>query len=268
LLPPPVPAQAPLQFDVKTRRRLLDSTVQVLSRASRGHLARPQTISGSVAYPLNELLYDIAAGDMRLALEHADRISTPASRSVNDGRLNASRALANRDARAYASVRAPRQAALAGTLCACALLLLVFPQTRAAALAAALPLGAWAAWSLSVGAVRELPPLVLAPLTIVGAAAIVAALVAGAAAIWRSRGHAPGWIGALVTAAAATGTAAIVAFFVCGAARWWDVFPVGGEGWELIFDPLGAALVAAPLAALGFAGGAAVRMVARRGTDA
>lgn len=259
LLPPPAPA--PPQFDVQTRRRLLDSTVQVLSRASRGHLARPETISGSVAYQLTELLYDIAGGDMRLALEHADRISTPASRSVNDGRLNASRALAGRDARAYASVRAPRQAALAGALCACALFLLVFTQTRAAALAAALPLGAWAAWSLSVGAVRELPPLVLAPLTIVGSAAISAALVTGAATLWRSRGHAQGWVGALVTGLAATGVAAAAAFFFCGAMRWYDVFPIGGEGWELIFDPLGAALAALPLAALGLAGAAAATMI-------
>ncbi len=260
-IPQPAPAPAPPQFDAQTRRRLLDSAVQVLSRASRGHLARPETVSGSLAFQLNELLYDIAGGDMRLALEHADRVATPASRSVNDGRLAASHALSRSDPRAYEKARRPGQAALAGALAACALLLLAFPLTRAAAVAAALPLGAWAAWSASVGTVRELPPLALAPLTIVGSAAIVAALVAGAAALWRSRGHAPGGIGALVTGAAATGIAAVAAFFFCGAMRWYDVFPVGGEGWELIFDPLGAALAALPLAALGFAGAAAATMV-------
>jgi len=232
-----------------------------LSRASRRNVARPETISSSIAYQLNALLYDIAGGDMRLALEHADRIATPASRSVNDGRLDASRALASRDARAYAALRGPRQAALAGALAGGALLLLVFPPARAAAVAAALPLGAWAAWSLSIGAVRELPPLELAPLTVVGSAAIAAALASGAAVLWRGRGHARGAIGALLSGVGATGVAAVAAFFICGVARWQDVFPVGGEAWELILEPIGAALAAVPLAALGLAGAAAATML-------
>jgi hypothetical protein len=254
----PAPAALPV-FDDATRKRLLESAVQVLSRAARAHPARPDTISPSFAYHLNSLLLDIAAGDMRLALQYADRIATRASRSINDGRLAASDALWRRDGRAYETLRRPPQAMLAGALAVCALLLLAFPATRAAAVAAALPLGAWAIWTLSVGGVRELPPLGLAPLTVVGSASIVAAMTAGAAALWRTRGHAPGWTGALALGAGTIAAAALAAFFVCGAARWYDVFPIMSEGWELIFDPLGAAIAAVPLAALGFAGGAALK---------
>lgn len=261
VVPPPAatPAPAPPAFDDQTRKRLLESAVQVLSRAARAYPAKPDTVSPSLAYQLNSLLFDLAGGDMRLALQYGDRIVTRASRSVNDGSLAASYALQNRDARGYEMLRRPKQAMLAAALAACALLLLAFPQTRAAAVAAALPPAAWALWTLSIGGVRELPPLVLAPLTIVGSASIVAAIVAAAAALWRERGHAQGWAGAILVGGGAMGVAAVTAFFVCGAARWYDVFPITSEGWELIFDPIGAALVAVPLTALGFAGGAAIK---------
>jgi hypothetical protein len=259
ILPQSSAPAAPPAFDEATRKRLLDSAVQVLSRAVRGHGAKPDTIAPSVADRLNALLFEVAGGDMRLALEYADRIATPASRSNNDGRLTASAALSRSDARAYEDARRPKQAMLAATLAACALVLLAFPLTRGAAVAAALPLAAWAVWSLYVGGVRELPPLALAPLTVTGSASIVASVTAALALTWRSRGHAQGWTGSLVLGAGAIGVAAAAAFFVCGAARWYDVFPIMSEGWELIFDPLGAALAAAPLTALGFAGGAALK---------
>jgi hypothetical protein len=256
---PQAPAPAPPAFDDPTRRRLLESAVQVLSRAARAYPPRPETISPSLAYQMNSLLFDVAGGDMRLALQYADRIATRASRSINDGRLAASDALWRSDARAYETLRRPRQAMLAAALAACALLLLAFPQARAAGVAAALPLAAWALSTLGIGGVRELPPLALAPLTIVGSASIVAAITAAAAMLLRSRGLAPGWTGALLLGAGAIGVAAVAAFFVCGATRWYDVFPIMSEGWELIFDPIGAALAAVPLAALGFAGGAAIK---------
>jgi hypothetical protein len=44
----------------------------------------------------------------------------------------------------------------------------------------------------------------------------------------------------------------MAAFFVCGAARWFAVYPVGGEGWELIFEPLAATIVAVMLCALAY----------------
>lgn len=256
---PAAPAPAPPAFDDQTRKRLLESAVQVLSRAARAYPAKPDTVSPSLAYQLNSLLFDLAGGDMRLALQYGDRIVTRASRSVNDGSLAASYALQNRDARGYEMLRRPKQAMLAAGIAACALLFVMFPLTRRAAVAAALPPAAWAVWSLAIGGVRELPPLALAPLTIAGSASIVAAVVAAAAVLWRERGHAQGWAGAILVGGGAMGVAVAAAFFVCGAARWYDVFPITSEGWELIFDPIGAALVAVPLTALGFAGGAAIK---------
>ena len=256
---PPQNIPPPPAFNNPTRKRLLESSVEVLSRAARAYPDRPDAISHSVAYQLNALLFDLAAGDMRLALDYADRIVTPGARSVNDGRFAASNALWRSDARAYEAQRRPRQALLAAAIAACALLLLIFPATRIAALAAALPIAAWAAWSLTTGGVRELPPLALAPFTIAGSASLVAGFTAGATVLWRERRQGTGWAGAMLLGGGAIGAAAVTAFFVCGAARWYDVFPIMLEGWELIFDPIGAAVVAASLTVLGLAAAAGVR---------
>jgi hypothetical protein len=104
---------------------------------------------------------------------------------------------------------------------------------------------------------------VLAPLTIAGSAALAAGIASAAAVLARQRGVASGWLGALLIGGGTIVVGAVAAFFLCGAARWFDLFPVGGEGWELIFDPLGAALVAVPLTALGLGAAALARRLAR-----
>lgn len=40
----------------------------------------------------------------------------------------------------------------------------------------------------------------------------------------------------------------ILAFFLCGWSRWYSFFPIGGDGWELIFDPIGSSLLSAAMA--------------------
>lgn len=233
-------------FDEAMRRRLLQSATETLV-----------SISGSAAHQLNSLFYEIAGADMRLALQYADRIETPRARSPNTGSMAAAAALRLRAPEDYRAARAPRQVALGAAFAACALLLLAFRRTRPAAAAAAAPFVAWAAWSLFATSARELPPLVLAPLTVGGSASLAAAAAAFAATL--SRGGEQGWIGAALKGGAALGAAAAAAFFICGAARWYDVFPVLGEGWELIFEPIAAALVAPLLAAAGLAAAAAQR---------
>lgn len=251
--PAPAAVPAPERFGADERHRLLASAVEVLSRPAVA-FPRPGAISHSAAHPLNELLLEMAGSDMPLALSHADRIVTRGARSANDGRLAASQALARADGRAYAAARRLPQALLAGTLALGALLLGLLARSRGAAVAAALPLAAWAAWSLWTAAVRELPPLALAPFTVLGSASLTAALVAGIGA-WRG-----GWL----VGAAAIGAAGVAGFFFCGALRWFDVFPVGSEGWESIFEPVGAAVAAALLAAAGLIAAAAARYVEKK----
>lgn len=246
------------RFDEATRRGLLAAAVEVLSRPARAFPDRPNAISQSVAGRLNELLYEIAGRDMRLALAYADRITTPGARTRNDGRFAASHALWRDDPRAYEAQRRPRQALLAAALALAAVILAFFPSVGAAGIAAAVPPAAWALWTLRAGGVRELPPLALAPLTVVGSASLAAGLVAAIAELWRRRSGRPGWPAALLVGALAIGVAGAVAFLACGAARWYDVYPIGGEGWELIFDPLGAAIIAVVLTAVALSAAAIV----------
>jgi hypothetical protein len=48
---------------------------------------------------------------------------------------------------------------------------------------------------------------------------------------------------------AAVVLATVLAFLVCGLTRSTGLFPIGSEGWELIFDPLSSALFAVVVAA-------------------
>jgi hypothetical protein len=246
------PPEAPARFDEETRRRLLASAVEVLSHPARALPDRPNAISHAVAARLNGLLLAIAGGDMRLALDHADRIATSGGRTPNDGRLAASQALWRADARAYEAMRRPRQTRLAAAIALLAAALAVFPALRVAAVAAAVPPAAWAIWTLAASGVRELPPLGLAPLTVVGSASLAAAFVAALATAWRERSGRHAWPAGLLFGTGATIVAGMAAFFVCGAARWFAVYPVGGEGWELIFEPLAATIVAVMLCALAY----------------
>ena len=256
VLPPPPPRAALQTIDAATGGRLLESAVELLSRPARAFPDRADAISHGVASRVNDLLYVLAGGDMRRALSYADRIRTPGARTPNDGRFAASYALHRADPDAYAAVRRPRQALLASALAVLALSLAFLRPARYAAVAASLPLAAWTMWTLGAGGVRELPPLELAPMTVVGSASIAAALVAAGVVLWRARGGAAGWVRGLRAGGGAVGIAALAGFFGCGMLRWYDVFPIGGEGWELIFDPIGAALLAGVLAALGVAAAA------------
>jgi hypothetical protein len=246
LEPPASPPRSP--FDQAARERLLASAVEVLSHSPRAIPDRPRAISSAVAQRVNDLLLEIAGRDMHLALAYADRIETPSARTRNDGRFAASAALWRRDARAYVAERRPRQAILAAGIALAAAVLASFRSVGTAGIAAAVPAAVWALWTLRTDSVRELPPLALAPLTVVGSASLAAALVCAAVELWRNRRARPASAASLVIRAGSIGVAAAVGFALCGAARWLDVYPVGGEGWELVFEPLGAGLVSAVLA--------------------
>lgn len=244
------PPSAAVRLDPSVREPLLASAVQVLSTP----------LSSLLAWQTQELLLALAGGDMRLALAYADRIRTPFARSASSGRLAASQALARQDPAAYAGARRLRQAGVAAALGALALVAgAALTRRRAPALAAAIPLFAWGAATFFLSGARELPPLELAPLTAGGSAAIAAALVGMLAALAREHGAGRRRAVAVLLGAGALGAAAIGAFALCAAARWTGAFPIGGEGWDGIFEPVGAALAAPVLLLLGLAAAAIAR---------
>jgi peptidoglycan/LPS O-acetylase OafA/YrhL len=193
---------------------------------------------------VRDALWEIADRDMVNALRHVDRIATPGARYVMQGRYGASYDLWSRDRAAYLDYRRPRQAAAGALLAAACGVLLAWKRTRRAGAALVTAALAWSAWSLLATQPRELPPPPLQFATVT-AIALLSAGAAVAAVAFLTQGRAPGGPAkALGQGSAAVGIAAVLAFFACGATRWYGVFPVGGEGWELIFDPVGSALVA------------------------
>jgi len=231
-----VPEPPAARLDPALQHRLLNSAVDVLSQEKQ--------ISYTTRYMTQGALWRISGKNMALALRYTDRI-TPALAS-----FYASYTLANVDATAYDAYRRPRQfgsALLVGLVFA--LFVFYSPVRRAAILLAASTV-AWGLWSLQASGVRELPP---PPLRLLGAAAI-GFLCAGAVAaavtsvFWRraSAGRAL----AVLRGASAVVAAGVVAFVVCGMTRSTRLFPVGSEGWELIFDPVESLVLAVFAAAV------------------
>jgi hypothetical protein len=136
------------------------------------------------------------------------------------------------------------------------LLLALAPPLRRSGIVLAVASATWAAFVyLGPGAVRSLPPPPLWLLTVAAIGCLAAGLSAAMMALLTRRGA--GWRSWLPPAATPF-MAAGLALLVCGWTRGARVFPVGGEGWELLFEPLAAALLAG---ASGLALAAADRLV-------
>lgn len=206
-------------------------------------------ISSSTVLLVRDALWELADRNMATALRHADRISTPGARYVMQGRYGASHDLWYKDRAAYLDYRRPRQAAAGALLAAAFGLLLIWKRTRRASASLVTVAVAWSVWTLFATQLRELPPPPLQLFTI-SAIAFLSAGASVAAFALISQSSAPGGaMKAVGQGSAATGVAAVLAFFACGYTRWYDVFPIGGEGWELIFDPIGSTIIAAMAAA-------------------
>jgi len=150
---------------------------------------------------------------------------------------------------AYVDYRRPRQAVTAAAL---ALALCVLFAAAPARRPAAILVGATLAWvlaTLAATTVRELPPPPLQFLTTTAIACFSAGVVVAGLA-FRARRRAPGTkTRTFLRAVAAVVLASGLAFLVCGLTRSNGFFPIGSVGWELIFDPLTSALLAAVVAA-------------------
>ena len=232
-------ARATPAFDEALRDRLLQSAVEVLSHNSSGTPV-PNAIASSTVQMTLAALWEISGRDMPVALRFADRIVPIRGRYAGVGRFGASYYLAGRDPAAYVRVRRPRQLMTAGVLAVLVSLLALAAPLRKTAIAFIAAIAMWAGWTLFQTSVRELPPFPLSFLT----APFLGFICAGATAGLLSRFVKLRWL-RLLGAPIAAGVAALI---VCGYSRSASLFPIGGEGWELIFDPLISAIIAAPAA--------------------
>lgn len=241
---PPREKPPQVSFDEPTRERLLASAVETLSRPSAASPGRGGEISDSTARLLNDALWEISGRNMAVALAYADRISPPSGHYSTSGRYGTSSVLWNKDRTAYLDYRRPRQAMAAAILALLFGALLGWKKTRRAGALLVVAVLGWGIFSLYATEMRELPPPPLQFLTVAAIAFISAGIsTAGAAALWHGRA-----LGGMITRVGASiAVAAVLAFAVCGFTRG-RVFPIGSEGWELIFDPVGSALIAAVVA--------------------
>lgn len=229
-------AAEPVHFDPLLRARLLEAAVWVLSRN--------ENIALSTRERAAQALWNLSALNMDRALEYADRV-TPVH-----ARFRASEALARADAAGYDATRRRQQAAVAavialgfGLLAACH-----WRLARPAVLVGASMVG-WAAWTLQASGVRDLPPPPLRFLSVAAIAFLSAGATAGTLSL--IAGRPPGGAGPIVRRAVLMMlTSGVVAGAICDVTRYARLFPMVMSGWELIFDPLAATILAMAVAAM------------------
>jgi HEAT repeat protein len=223
-------------FDPPIRTRLLDSAVWVLSQGD--------DISSSSRDTAERALWEISGRDMDLSLQYADRITPHAAR------FRASSALARADLTAYDATRRQRQAAFAMLMAlGIALVMLVRSAPRRPVVLLAASAAGWAVWSVQASGVRELPPPPMQLLS-VGALACFSAGFATSGAALAARRSSPGRIPTAVRIVLVLVAAGVIGATVCGITRNTGLFPSDMGGWERIFDPLAAMILAVVAAAI------------------
>jgi HEAT repeat protein len=232
-----VPESAePISFDPSTTARLLDSAVWVLSQGDQ--------ISDSIRATTEQALWELSHKDMRLSLEHADRITPHAAR------FRASSALARADLIAYNSARRLHQAGIALLLALSIALMMAFgPGMRRPAGFVAASAAGWALWSLQASGVWDLPPPPLQFLTVGAVACLSAGIATGGAALFTRRA-ASSWQRAAMRVVVTLLAAGFIGGTLVGMTRSARLFPSETGGWELIFDPLAATILSVVVASL------------------
>jgi hypothetical protein len=222
-------------FEPALRDRLLEAAVWVLSQE--------EVISASTRDTAEGALWNLSGGSMDRATAYADRVRP------NTARFRASAALARADARAYDATRRPQQAVIALTIAlASGLLMVRRSRLRRPALLLTISAAGWALWTFQSSGVRDLPPPPLQLLSVAALAFLSAGTTTAAAVLIPRRAH--NFSSMIIRFVLASITAAVVAGLICFATRSARLFPSDLGGWELIFDPLGAAILAAVTAAI------------------
>lgn len=244
-LPVPAPEPPPpAVFDAATQERLLSSAVEILSAEEIPFPKKGREISYGTAQMTRDALWKISGRKMEVALSYADRITPAFPSPRTSARYVASYDLYSKDSAGYLDYRRPRQFRAALALALPLALLLIPRPTRRPAIPLLLAVLAWGIWSLSLKGLRELPPPPLHYLTLTFLAFLAAGFVVFLAALSRRWRISQGPLREMGVGALSAPAAAVLAFFVCGWSRWYGYFPIGGEGWELIFDPIASAVVA------------------------
>ncbi|MCI0410549.1 MAG: hypothetical protein L0191_18650, partial [Acidobacteria bacterium] len=248
----PTPVESPtppVEFDAATRDRLLTSTVEVLSHAV-SFFPSAGAISDGTAQMTRETLWEVSGRQITVALLYADRI-VPVYSRYSTGRYAASSDLYRKDPAGYLAYRRPRQLLTAVLIALPFTVLLLYRRTRPSAVLLVTAALGWGVWSLFVKGVRELPPPPLHFLTIACIAFLAAGSVSALLLFLSRVGTRFSWLSdGLGRGGLAVVAAGGLAFVVCAWSRWNHLFPIGGEGWELIFDPLGSAILAVGAATL------------------
>lgn len=239
-----LPGEIAPALDPATQQRLLASAVEVLSLPSASTPVDDAMISAGAIAIVNDALWNIAGHDMPLALKYADRV-TPASRRYSSvARYGASYSLWNKDQAAYIDYRRPRQMFSAVIVAAFLSVLLWWKKARRAGALLVIAVLSWALFTGGETDIAALPPPPLQWLSVSAIAFFSAGLSAALASVLSPLPR-YGTLAAVVKRGTLTMLgAALLAFVACVASRG-RFFPIGSEGWELIFDPVGAALTAA-----------------------
>ena len=213
---------------------LVKSIGELLSRDATGP---PGVISPQTVQQARDALWELADGNMTVALDWADRIKPIAGRRLSAGRFGESVDLSARDPQAYAARRRAWQMLIAGALATVFATLRVVRAARIVATALLAAVFMWGAWLSFQIDVRELPPPPLMYLTPSCLAFLSAGVISGVTAGLRLPGFRK--------IAAAMLTAAACAFLLCAATRAAGLFPSEGGDGLVIFKPLGSALLSA-----------------------
>jgi len=228
-------AVQPVVFDPPRRHRLLEAAVWVLSQG--------EAISASTRDTAEQALWNLSARNMNRSTEYADRV-TP-----NTARFRASAALARADGAAYDATRRGQQATIHVAIgLAFGLLGLWRSPLRRPALLLSMSAAGWALWTFQASGVRDLPPPPLQLLSVAALAFFAAGTASSAAALIARRART---VSSTITRIVLTLiTSASAAGVICFTTRSARLFPSDIEGWELIFDPLAAAILAGFVAAI------------------
>ncbi len=229
------PSSEPARIDPPLGDQLLESAAWVLSQGD--------AISASTRDVAEQALWDLSGWSMDRSLGHADRVMPAAAR------FRASAALARADPDAYDATRRRQQTFIALGIALLVGLLALWPSPwrRPAALLALSAVG-WALFTLQTSGVRDLPPPPLQLLSVAALAFFSAGAAAAVAAIFPRR--TPGVASTAIRILATVIAAAMVGGLVCFVTRSARLFPSGMEGWELIVDPLAAAILAFVIAVI------------------